>query len=320
MAGQVSVDDNFTFVGGLNVEGGYFTTPKNSWVEGYNIQPNRDGSIERRPAIVFEDNFNNIASFVANTNKAYTVEEWKTVGGRANKDWFVIQIGSRIYFYESFTGTVSARSVSGVLNNLVMDPITFSLEDYRCATNTNNIEESVISVISANGNLVITHQDCDPIFVQYKEDNNILEVSGFKLKIRDFKGIPSPVDPTTEYTQVEWQNVNFWPAALYNLFNQGWTDDKLAGYLSTHNVYPANTKQWVYGKDVDDNFDVAVLDKVDFGTAPAPKGRFILEAFYEDRATALSQMPAINEGIITPTVTPTTPSNGGYWDIIQNGT
>ena len=32
-----------------------------------------------------------------------------------------------------------------------------------------------------------------------------------------------------------------------------------------------------------------MLDKQDFGTSPAPKGKFIVDAFYMDRAAAVAQ-------------------------------
>lgn len=57
MAAQPSTEDSFTFVGGLNSEGGFFITPKNTWKDGDNIIPNTDGSIQRRKAIDYEDNY-----------------------------------------------------------------------------------------------------------------------------------------------------------------------------------------------------------------------------------------------------------------------
>ena len=57
MAAQPSQEDFFSFVGGLNTEGGYFLTPKNSWKEGDNIIPQKDGSIQRRPSVNYEANY-----------------------------------------------------------------------------------------------------------------------------------------------------------------------------------------------------------------------------------------------------------------------
>jgi len=54
MAVQAAVKDAFTFVGGLNTEGGFFVTPENSWKEGVNVVPTIDGSIERRAGLDYE--------------------------------------------------------------------------------------------------------------------------------------------------------------------------------------------------------------------------------------------------------------------------
>jgi hypothetical protein len=72
----------------------------------------------------------------------------------------------------------------------------------------------------------------------------------------------------------------------YNLRNQGWDSTKVSAYFAAKAVYPSNTQSWIYGKDSSDNFDSNVLDKQDFGTSPAPRGRYVLNAFYKDRATA----------------------------------
>ena len=55
MAAQGDITDNFTFVGGLNTEGGYFVIPENSWKEGVNVVPSTDGSVVRRNGIDYEE-------------------------------------------------------------------------------------------------------------------------------------------------------------------------------------------------------------------------------------------------------------------------
>ena len=57
MAVQAVVKDAFTFVGGLNTEGGYFIIPENTYKEGVNVIPQMDGTIERRTAIDYESNY-----------------------------------------------------------------------------------------------------------------------------------------------------------------------------------------------------------------------------------------------------------------------
>lgn len=299
MAAQPSVEDSFTFVGGLNTEGAFFLTPKNSWKEGDNVTPNTDGSIERRPGLNYETNytFNYSGATAAHVASwAYTAELWTAVGGNGNIDFLVVQEGPFVHFYRAATNEVSANKI-----DMVVD-----LRLWQCFGNDNVVGNNVITVASAYGRLVITSVDTDPILCTYNETTGALTVERLNLAIRDFNGIPSPVRDVDEKTQAEWTTANFWPEALYNLYNQGWTNARLNDYKAAKaNKLPSNTKQWVYGKDIDDVFDVDLLDKQDFGSSPAPRGRFIINAFYQDRASALENID--DTDVLDPTV-PTTPN------------
>lgn len=285
MAAQPSVDDSFTFVGGLNTEGAFFLTPKNSWKEGDNVTPNTDGSVERRKGLDYETNYTfhfseGGASAAQVAQWAYTVELWTTVGGNGNVDFFVVQEGPWVHFYRAATNEVSANRLD----------INVDLRDWQCYGNDSVVGTNVITVASAYGRLVITSVDTDPVLCTYNSDGT-LTVERLNLAIRDFNGIPSPVRDVDEKTEAEWTSVGFWPEALYNLYNQGWTNERLNEYKTAKaNKLPSNTKQWIYGKDIDDVFDVDLLDKQDFGSSPAPKGRFVLNAFYQDRATVLENI------------------------------
>lgn len=301
MSAQPSVDDNFTFVGGLNTEGGYFVTPKNSWVEGENVVPKIDGSVERRPAIAVENEGSPLFSFQSPAsdifNNVVCVEKWNSVGGDGNLDYFVVQIGTIISFYKAYSGTVSGRPVTGTSYydeemgpTLPTATVSFDLRDFRCFGNTGLIYDNEISATSVYGDLIITHRDCDPILISYEKDIDTYIAEKLILKIRDLTGIASPKEDTYEGTPEEWTALNFLSEAKYNLYNQGWTDERIVAYQNANSLkLPANTKQWWYGKDSNGDFDTDVLGKVDFGSSLAPKGRFIVEAFYQDRATAVNE-------------------------------
>lgn len=285
MAATPSVDDNFTFVGGLNTEGGYFVVPKNSWKEGNNVIPDVDGSLSRRKGFQFEADFQTAArgATVENINKwAYTVETWTGVNGNGNVDFFVVQEGPHISFYTSATPIVSAAKKGFEIN----------LADYRCFGNTEEDGVGVITTASCYGKLLITSINTDPILVIYEASTDTVSVKRLDLIIRDFQGIRSPQTVTAELTEAGWTALSFWPHALYNLYNQGWKNAEINLYRAANgNLYPSNTKSWIYGKDTNDDFTVTTLAKQDFGTSPAPKGRILLKAFYQDRATALGNIP-----------------------------
>lgn len=288
MAAQGSVEDSFTFVQGLVTEGGFFVHPKNAWKEGFNITPNVDGSVERRLGIDYEDLYSFYAAGIDASERdlwAFTVDRWNTVGGNGNLDFFVVQLGPTIHFYESATGTISAQKKS----------FTIDLNDFLFAGFQGIVGASIIKATTAYGKLIITCKDCDPILVIYDGELDSITTDRLELKIRDFTGIPSPKPVSFEAKYDQWTALEFWPHALYNLFNQGWTVDTINLYRLAHgsNVdpllgdLPSNSKQWIYGKNNNDDFDAVLLDKQDFGSMTAPKGRIIINAFLQDRVVGL---------------------------------
>jgi hypothetical protein len=191
-----------------------------------------------------------------------------------------VQYGPKVHFYKAGAQVVSESDMG----------VVFDLNAYRCFGNTSNAGFSRITTTSCYGKLLITSKDIDPVLVDYNKTTNTFRAQAIKLRIRDFDGLRSPSPVSVEKTEAEWEAISFWPDAKYNLYNQGWKNTQLLAYTTANSgKYPANTKQWIYGKDTNDDFDVAVLDKQDFGTGTAPKGRFIIEAFYQDRSAAVTE-------------------------------
>lgn len=292
MAATGSAENAFTFVKGLVTEGGFMVHPKDAWKEGFNVVPDVDGTVERRLGFNYENLYETEASVVVATEKdnwAYVVEKWESVGGNGNLDLFVVQIGPVVHFYDAATGTISAKKKS----------FTINLNDYGFTGRDGLVGSSPIKATSAYGKLIITNRDSEPLLVIYTPSTDTISVQKVELLIRDFDGIRSPVPNTVEYTLSGWTNVSFWPQALYNLYNQGWKDAEIKKYIDAKGgVYPGNNKQWIYGKDTNDDFDVTVLDKQDFGSMVAPKGRAILKAFYQDRTLGLAALSGVNTGTV----------------------
>ena len=280
MTAQASVSDAFTFVGGLNTEGGYFITPENSYKEGVNVIPKMDGSLERRNGLDYESLFQLYNAGITADQKdlwAFSSGVWSTVAGNGNLDFFVVQTGPTLHFYNGASGTVSATKKS----------FTVDLEDYRATNNTEIAGTGVCSYAPTYGRLIVTSQNTFPIIIEYKPSTDTIEVKRVDIRIRDFKGRPlidnngNPVPITDEKTQAEWEalgiSIN---DVVYNLNNQGWKSAQISAYQSANSGrYPANTKSWIYGKDPNDDFSATVLNKQDFGNSPAPKGSFIIDPF-----------------------------------------
>lgn len=287
MAVTATVEDNFNFVGGLNTEGGVFVTPKNSWVEGTNVIPQTDGSAKIREALELENNFSNLvytngsfSNYVPTTDKgnvnstAYVVHKWENVNSKPSINFFVVQTGNIIHFYDADKAITSTNK----------RPFTIDLLTYKIAQANSLDNSAVIQVTSFYGSLLVTHRQINPLVLSYKEDTNTLEVYQLKLRIRDFKGIFTGYPDNVEKTDAEWIALGLKEAVVYNLLNQGWNGQQLGTYKNATGKWPSNTKQWIFGKDANDDFAVASLNKQEFGSSPAPKGRNIIEAFDQARS------------------------------------
>lgn len=280
-----SVKDSFTFVGGLNTEGGYFITPENSWKEGVNIVPNVDGTTVRRNGIDYENLYQLYAAGITADQKnlwAFTVGNWSTVGGNGNLNFFVVQTGYTLLFYSASSGSVSSSKKS----------FSVDLRSYRAPGTTATDGYNVCSFASTYGRLIVTSSSTVPILIEYNTSTDAISVSQIAINIRDFDGFESPFAVDAEKTEAEWNAVSFLTKAKYNLYNQGWTDTLINTYKTANGgKLPANTKTWISGKNTTDDFDASLLNKQDFGSSPAPRGRFILDAFYQSRSGVITSTP-----------------------------
>jgi len=288
MAAQAAVKDSFTFVGGLNTEGGFFIVPENSYKEGENVVLNTDGSLERRSGIDYENNYSLYAAAITADQKdlwAFGSSVWTSVGGNGNTDFIVAQVGYTLHFY-----LAASDSISGNKKGFTVD-----LSPYKLAASTATTGVDPCQFASVYGQLLVTCAQCTPILVKYDAATDTISVTEIELVTRDFKGIPLinsitglEVSVDQEYTATEWAAIGVDIADVeYNLLNQGWTSATISTYKTANsNKYPANTKSWFYGKDTSDNFDAALLNKQLFGNSPAPKGHYTLTPL-EDSSTSV---------------------------------
>lgn len=265
-------DEQFTFVAGLNTEATYFTFPKNTWKDGDNLIPNINGRISRRVGIDLENGATNTSLSISAADKnqyAFTSGKWIAVGGDGDLNFIVAQAGRYVRFYID----------SPIATSTGLKAFSIDLNSYHPAGNPSIIGTAPIKCASAAGKLIITSRDTTPIVVEYDADGDSITVTPITIKTRDFEGLDDSLEVNERPTTLT-------DAHKYNLFNQGWDTTKINDYYTATGYYPSNSQSWIYGKDTNDDFDSTVLDKQDFGTSVAPKGRYILEAFDEDRSDA----------------------------------
>jgi hypothetical protein len=253
MTQQSTKKEYNTFVKGLVTEAGPLTFPENASLDEANCVLNRDGSRQRRLGMDFEDDYV-LRSVTIEADDAVAAFRWESAANDVNNQLAVVQAGQLLLIFDATQPSISAALLD-----------TVDLSAYITG-------KTVISADSGMGYFFVTGGTSKPLYLSYNVATQQVTATQITLQIRDFFGVSDGLD------------VDETPAVLstahhYNLLNQGWPSDKITAYEAGTGNYPSNAQQWFLGKDAEDNFDPDLLDKQEFGTTPAPKGRFIIDAF-----------------------------------------
>jgi hypothetical protein len=260
-----------TFVKGLITEAGPLTFPENASLDEENCVLNREGSRQRRLGMDFEEGFA-LRSATITATTAVTVMRWENAANNPSFQYAVVQVGNVLYVHDA-----NATSIS----NNIRATLTISGFD-----GTTECEGA-----NGSGYLFITNGRTDPLYLAYDPVADTFSLGSIAILIRDQFGVDDGLAVNAQPTSLS-------VAHNYNLLNQGWPQATITAYSTSRSRQPSNAMQWFVGKDTNDNFDPALLDKQDFGTTPAPRGRIVISAFNRkasrDTATGLST-PADNE-------------------------
>lgn len=289
------------FTKGLITEASLLTYPENSCIALDNCILYRKGNISRRLGIDFEPGWRQspYAYYQADIND-YGISEykWEAAANDINKNFLVSQIGLTIRFHDLNYQDLGAHIKSFEIDMTPFFAPNVTADEARACT---------LQYTSGKGYLFIVGEKFEPIIVEYLKDTDAIQVNRIYVQVRDFVGVNDGLANDEE------------PATLsaehnYNLLNQGWYDAANDGSGSTiqyfdlyggvgsqnapaqtpitsfhtaNSRYPGNNKQWWVAKDATTGaFDPALLNKFSFGSGRAPRGHFILNAFYKDRTAA----------------------------------
>lgn len=282
------------FVGGLNTEATSLNYPENAAAEIDNFDLFITGEVKRRLGLDFESGYTITSATTSDSNisdYAIAKSEWRSVNGKGDSNFLVVQIGTMLYFHDLGADPISATlrgSISLGPSKVGPAPERYSL-----------------SFAYGEGVLIVGNQDLDPTIVEYDPETGEFSLTRIQIKIRDFEGINENLPSDYRSSQLSADHE-------YNLRNQGWPkrtwcardkngDDGTTyadpvtwskGYVG---VYPANSDVFHAAKmsAADDARSIGTfspwdMQKIATGNTPAPKGHFILDAFAQDRSAALS--------------------------------
>lgn len=264
-----------TFVKGRVTEAGPLTFPENAMIDEENCDLSIKGNVKRRLPIDLEDGGALSSATVALATWApYSIasNRWNTVGGDGNLNFLVLQIGDTLHFYD-----LSSDPISDGKKSFTVDLTTFT------AAGATEVEKAIVQVDNGKGLFFVSGVKIESFYIEYDADTDTITSTQITVKIRDFEGLDDGLEPDEQDV-----SANMSIEHEYNLMNQGWVpigsgSNALTGYLAAGR-YPPNSKPFFVGNDTAGDFKVAQFDKVVSGNTLAPKGHYIVDAFFLDRS------------------------------------
>jgi hypothetical protein len=264
-----TLDKNF--VAGLVTDYTALNFPENACTETLNCVFEPSGRITRRLGFDWEQDYE--VDNIPIGNGVVTSFFWREVGGNGSVNFYVVQVGATLHFYDTAAGSISFGKLS--------DTVDITNHAIPGAT---EIATQACQFAYGRGYLFVTHPQCDPFYVLW--DGADIESHTITVEIRDLVGVDDGLDvderPTGTVGSMSAEH-------KYNLFNQGWyfeNNAALTAWDADRTDLPSSADVWWFYKDEDDLFDTATIPLRDRGNTPAPKGHYILAAFNQDRGEA----------------------------------
>lgn len=276
-------------VNGLNTEANLLHFPQEYSSDLVNMEVDYNPQMVRPRKGLVESNNEILASTRNASDHDVAIQSylWEGVNSNPELDWLVVQVAEFLYFFDT----------DGLANpTTAMHSERYDLTDALSGTVKGTaalLEPTRVVMTNVKGNLVVTSEQIDPVIIQF--DGTDITGTALTLKIRDTLGIEDGLE------------IDEHPSTLvdehkYNLYNQGWykqrrlaagkiESDPIAEYQTQWtNEYPSNSDiVWLGMVDSSGDliFDAEWLRDQTFGSTPAARGHYVVNAFSIDRAAIL---------------------------------
>ena len=283
------------FTAGLITEASPLTYPENACQDIDNCILYRKGNVSRRLGMNYEPNAELSTFTHSSTDEVFKEFVWEAVANRTDLSFLVLQSGTVVRFYD-----LNATPMSSGLKSFVIDMTTYLAP----GATTAQAQDCELEFAAGKGYMWIVGERFEPILVTYDPSGDRISVTPIYILMRDFAGVndglANDAEPATLSTEHH-----------YNLLNQGWVNPENTGagssqlawdsfgsptvqdapgnspitaFFASRSRYPGNNKQWWVARDSTTNaFDPELLDTFFYGSSRAPKGHYVLNAFYKDR-------------------------------------
>ena len=226
-----------TFIQGLVTEASPLNFPPNASLDEQNFEALKSGTRERRLGIDFEDDYLLISLGISPSELESLSSgsfRWINAGGEFKNEFFVVQFGNVLRFFDSSKASVSRDGQLG----------TIELKSFP--------QDVGYSFSTVDGNLVVVCGHSSVITIKYDVDTGSFSQEEGRVKVRDLWGVEVP---HSEYETNTLFRASTAPVEhIYNLRNQSWAiprrtlrkntavRDVIDYYRTGLGVYPSNSE------------------------------------------------------------------------------
>ncbi len=238
---------------------------------------------------------------------------WESGTGTGVTNFVVQQAGRYLHYFKL---TNSNSSVSDKVSSFTTD-----LNSYKATGNTNTVALSPCQYANVNGQLIVVHPDCDPLYVEYDATGDTITETQIDIEVRDIEGL---LDTTYDVEQRPgYANKGLLltndPDHYYNLLNAGWYTNS-EGYLNEWDTartdLPSRGDVWWHYESAGDPMDVSLIATTPVaGNREAPRGHYIQNYFRQNAArqtvVGAVSLPDTDQTTVRPTTV--TGYSGRVW-------
>lgn len=203
---------------------------------------------------------------------------WDAVAEDSSISLHVFQVGALLYFFEDLDGAMSSH----------LKPPFLDLNDLKVSGSAVDVSRTMVDMHPGKGYLLVVSDAIEPHYLEYDTSTEVVTATPICIFVRDLDGIDDGLRISERpATLIDTHN--------YNLRNQGWGQTRrrisdnaqvntTSQFFADIGSYPSNADIAHFGM-IDNGsgylrFDGEVIEDLNLGNTEAPKGHFIVNAFY----------------------------------------
>jgi hypothetical protein len=318
MGSTSQIKNSFSFNRGFITEASALTFPENASLDEENFNIEVDGTRTKRLGFDYEDNFTYIQGPLKTDYTLGTIDTyvWNSPAEQGGVSLLVVQIGETISFFDISDGS-QPSSANKLATELSLNSFTPSWLTF--------VDKNILTTSFADGKgfLFINTINTLPLYCAYDPITQVVTPVSYDIFVRDTSGVEDNLE-------VDERPITLSPEHEYNLRNQGWPEvygctdqsdgdngrDTTDPVLFTKTVTnaqntPPGTAGW-YPSNADTIYTspVTIANKssavgtyfppnlliTQFGSSLVPRGKYIVNAFYNNR-TDVSGIPGLDDEI-----------------------